>query len=106
MGGLHGQRYAHAEGGQGDHRRRAHPDEHHLPEDRRDFEELPGEWRNQNPVEKAEIKLEIVFQNETSADAQNDKMVAPTKAEISAAKRMTNAGDRGRPGGSLGIVAS
>ena len=63
MGGLHGQRYAHAERGQGDHRRRAHPDKHHLPEDRRDFEKLTGEWRDQNPVEQAEIKLEVVFQN-------------------------------------------
>ena len=63
MRGLHGQRYAHAECGQRDHRRRAHADEYHLPKDRRDFEKLAGEWRNQNPVEQAEIKLEIVFQN-------------------------------------------
>jgi hypothetical protein len=34
--------------------------------------------------------LEIVFQNETSADAQNDKMAAPTKAETSARCREVN----------------
>jgi hypothetical protein len=90
MGGLQGQRYPHAERGQGDHRRSAHPDEHHLPEDRRDFEKLPGEWRDQDPIEQAEIKLEVVFQNGTSADAQNDKMAAPTKAEISARCRDVN----------------
>ena len=81
MGGLHGQRHAHAERCQRDHRRRAHSDEHHLPKDRRDFEKLSGERRDQNPVEQAEIKLEVVFQNKASADAQNDKMTAPTKAE-------------------------
>ena len=81
MSCLHGQRYAHAEGCQRDHRRGAHPDEHHLPENRPDFEKLPLERRDQNPVEQAEIKLEIVFQNEASADAQNDKMTATTKAE-------------------------
>ena len=92
MGGLHGQRYAYAECCKGDHRRSAHPDEHHLPKDRSDFEKLPGEWRNQNPVEQAEIKLEIVFQNEASADAQNDKMAATTKAEISARCNKANPG--------------
>jgi hypothetical protein len=52
-----------------------------LPKDRRDFEKLSGERRDQNPVEQAEIKLEVVFQNKASADAQNDKMTAPAKAE-------------------------
>jgi len=32
-----------------------------LPEDWSDFEKLPGQRRNQNPVEQTQIKLEIVF---------------------------------------------
>jgi hypothetical protein len=32
-----------------------------LPEDRRDFEKLPREWRDQNPVEQTEIEFEVVF---------------------------------------------
>jgi len=55
MRGLHRQSYAHAACGQRNHRRRAHTDEHHLAEDRRDLEKLPGERRNQNPVEEAKI---------------------------------------------------
>jgi len=63
-----------------------------LPEDRRDFEKLPSKGRDQNPVEQAEIKLEIVFQNEASADAQNDKMTVTTKAENLARDNEANPG--------------
>ena len=83
MSCLHGERDTHAECCQRDHRRRAHADEHHLPEDRRDFEKLPGKWRDQNPIEQAEIKLDVVLQNEASASAQDDKMIASTKVENS-----------------------
>src|SRR5437867_840853 len=60
---LHGERHTYAKRRQRDHRRRAHTDEHHLPEDGRDFEKLSGKRRDQNPIEQADIKLEIVFQN-------------------------------------------
>jgi len=60
MRGLHRQRHAHTKCRQRYHWRRADTDENHLPEDRRNLEELPGERRNQNPVEQTEIKLEIV----------------------------------------------
>jgi hypothetical protein len=60
---LHGERHANAKRRQRDHRRRAHPDEHHLPEDLRDVEKLPGEGRYEDPVKKVEIKIKIVFQN-------------------------------------------
>jgi hypothetical protein len=49
---LHGKRHAHAESGQRNHRRSAHTYENHLPEDRRDLEELTRERRNENPVEQ------------------------------------------------------
>ena len=81
MGSLHGQRYTHAERCQRNHRRSAHPDENHLPEDRCDFEKLTGERRDQNPVEQTEIKLDVIFQIMAVSDAQNDKAGAPTKAE-------------------------
>ena len=61
MSGLHGERHTYAERRQRHHRCRAHTDGHHLPEDRRDLEKLPGKRRNQNPVEQTQIKLEIVF---------------------------------------------
>jgi hypothetical protein len=81
MGSLHGQRYTHAERCQRNHRRSAHPDEDHLPENRRDFEKLTGEGRDQNPVEQTEIKLDVTFQIMAASNAQNDKAGAPTKAE-------------------------
>jgi hypothetical protein len=52
MSSLHRERYANAERRQCHHWRRAHADGHHLPEDRTDFEKLPGKRRNQNPVEQ------------------------------------------------------
>jgi hypothetical protein len=52
-----------------------------LSEDRRDFEKLTGERRDQNPVEQTEIKLDVIFQIMAVSDAQNDKAGAPTKAE-------------------------
>jgi monoterpene epsilon-lactone hydrolase len=61
MGRLHCQRHANTECRQRHHRRGADTDEHHLPEDWRDLEKLPGKGRNQNPVEQTEIKLEIIF---------------------------------------------
>jgi hypothetical protein len=61
-----------------------------LPEDRRDFEKLPGERRNQNPVEQTKVELEVFFQKEPGADAQNDKLVATTKAESSRGFRGLN----------------
>ena len=60
---LHRQRHADAERGQRDHRRRAHPDEDHLPEDRRDLEELAFERRDQDPVKQASVEPEKVFQD-------------------------------------------
>ena len=61
MSGLHRERYTYAKRRQCHHRCRAHADGHHLPEDRPDFEKLPGKRRNQNPVKHTQIKLEIVF---------------------------------------------
>jgi len=61
MSGLHRERYANAERRQCHHRCRAHADGHHLSEDRTDFEELSGKWRDHNPVKQTQIKLEIVF---------------------------------------------
>ena len=62
MRGLHGERHANAERGERDHRRRAHADEHHLPEDRRELEELSLERRDQDPVKQASVEPEIIFQ--------------------------------------------
>jgi len=81
MGGLHGQRHANAKRRQRDHRRSAHSNEDHLSEDRRDLEKLSGERRDQNPVEQAEIKLDVIFQIMAVSDAQDDKTGASTKAE-------------------------
>ena len=61
MRSLHRKCYAHAESRQRYHGRGAHTYENHLPEDRRDLEELTREWRNENPVEQTEIKLDVVF---------------------------------------------
>ena len=61
MRSLHGKRHAHAERRQRDHRRGAHPDENHLPEDRPDLEKLACKRRNENPVEQTEIKSEVIF---------------------------------------------
>jgi hypothetical protein len=90
MRGLHGERHAYAECCQGNHRRCAHSDKDHLPENRRDFEKLSAKRRNQNPIKQAGIKLEIVFQNTAVivlAAAQNDKTSETTKAESSATER-------------------
>jgi len=70
MGRLHRQSHAYAKRRQRNHRRRAHADENHLPEDRRDFEKLTGKRRNQNPVKQADVKLEIVFQNAVCGRAE------------------------------------
>ena len=70
MRSLHRQRHAYTERGECDHRRGAHPYENHLPEDRRDLEELTRERRNENPVEQTEIELEIVFQSEAGSAPQ------------------------------------
>ena len=83
MRGLHGERHAHAKGRQRDHRRRAHPDEHHLPEDLRDVEKLPGEGRYEDPVKKVEVELKVIFQNVIVPNAQDDKRRETTKAESS-----------------------
>ena len=61
MRSLHRKCYAHAESRQRYHGRGAHTYENHLPEDRRDLEELTRERRNENPVEQTEIKLDVVF---------------------------------------------
>ena len=61
MRSLHRKRHAHTESGQRDHRRRARPDENHLPEDRRDLEKLAGKRRNEDPVKQTKIKPEVVF---------------------------------------------
>src|SRR5205814_9236096 len=85
--------HAHAECGQRNHRRCAHTYEHHLPEDRRDFEKLAGKRRNQNPIKQAEIKLYVIFQGPAAsvvADAQDDKARGSKKAE-------SLAGGGGRP---------
>jgi len=58
---LHGKRYAYAERRQRDHRRGAHPDKDHLPEDRRNLEKLPRERRNENPIQQTEIKSDVIF---------------------------------------------
>ena len=65
MGSLHRECHAYAESSQCYHRRGAHPDENHLPEDRPNLEELTGEGRNENPVQQTEIKLEIIFQSDS-----------------------------------------
>jgi hypothetical protein len=54
-----------------------------LAENGRDFEKLAGKRRDQNPVKQTEIKLDVPFQNQASADAQNAKVAATTKAENS-----------------------
>ena len=84
MRGLHCERHANAERGQRDHRRRAHPDEHHLPEDLGDIEKLSGERRYEDPVKKVEVELKVIFQNAgvpMLVNAQNDKVPEMTKAE-------------------------
>jgi hypothetical protein len=65
MRSLHRKRHAHAESRQRYHRRGAHTDENHLPEDRRDLEKLTRERRNKNPIEQTKIELEIIFQSES-----------------------------------------
>jgi len=96
MRSLHRKRHAHAESRQRYHRRGAHTYENHLPEDRRDFEKLARERSDKNPVEQIQIELEIIFQSESrrciskpyyfsvAPSAQNAKLRALTKAEISA----------------------
>src|SRR5882724_1884028 len=87
MRALHGQCHADAERGQRHHRRRAHTDENHLPEDRRDFEKLPPERRDQHPVKQVKIELKIIFQNVIVPNAQDDKRRETTKAETSGSQR-------------------
>ena len=63
MRGLHGERHADAERRKRNHGRRPHADKHHLPEDRRELEELPLERCDQDPVKEARVEPEKVFQN-------------------------------------------
>src|SRR3954470_23379190 len=93
---LHGQSHAHAECGESDHRCRAHSDKHHLPEDRREFEELAFERRDEYPIQQTRVELEIVFHNGAAAglaNAKNDKTGEMTKAESSASLRNKSSGE-------------
>jgi hypothetical protein len=85
MRGLHGERHADAERRQRNHWSCAHADEHHLPKDRRDFEQLAFERCDQNPVEQTEVEFEVVFQDAAVRTAENDKAREMAKAESSAA---------------------
>ena len=64
MRGLHRQCHAYTERRERNHWRRPDTDKYHLPKDRRNFEKLPRKGRNQNPVEQAEVKSEVVFQSQ------------------------------------------
>ena len=88
MRGLHGEGHTNAERGQRDHRGRAHADEHHLPEDRRELEELSLERRDQDPVEQVNVEPEVVFQsaaaryNITPSAVSRLEVVSGFKSEI------------------------
>ena len=63
MGGLHRQGHADAERGQRDHRSCSDADSDHLPKDRRDFEELALERRDQDPVKQTSVEPKKIFQS-------------------------------------------
>src|SRR5437899_822065 len=95
---LHGERHTNAKRRQRDHRRRAHTDEHHLSKDRCDFEKLSGKRRDQNPIEQADIKLKIVFQNAVMRTRRMARRVDRRKRKVWRLEGRPT-WDRERPGG-------